>query len=61
MTSEMQKHHPWCNYFMRPFEGCPMCKGLFERYPFEPGMAPGDLMKKHFPENVLRDSSGRNT
>jgi hypothetical protein len=46
---EWQKHHIWCNYFMRPAKDCKMCKGLREKYP-EKGLAPDELLNKHFPK-----------
>ncbi len=47
-------HHPWCNFFMRPREGCKMCEGLFKDYPIKPGESTDDLLKKHFPNVVKR-------
>jgi len=47
---EWEKHHPWCNYFSRPREGCKMCDRLFEGYPLKEGMTIEDLLAKHFPD-----------
>ena len=27
------KHHPWCNWFMRPRKNCSMCERLYKAYP----------------------------
>ena len=55
MTKEdYEKHHIWCNFAMfRRVEECKQCKGLFKDYPME-GLTPDELMKKHFPNNVIR-------
>ncbi len=44
------KHHPWCNYFANPAEGCKFCKPLFEKYPIKEGQTVEDLLKEHFPQ-----------
>ena len=49
-----KEHHIWCNFSMRPREGCHQCEGLWKNYPYEDAQGEGDLMKKHFPENVRR-------
>ena len=43
-------HHILCNYFMRPEEGCKMCKGLREKYPED--CSPDELIEKYFPDVV---------
>lgn len=53
-------HHPWCNFFFHPREGCMVCDGpggLWTTYPLEPGMTTIDLMKKYFPgsEDVFHE------
>ena len=48
-----QGHHPWCNLFQAPRQGCEMCEGLYQRYPVNPEDSPEDLMARHFPGNVL--------
>lgn len=45
-------HHPWCNLFTRPRKGCEMCRELFNKYPIEAGDQTGDLLRRHFPQNV---------
>lgn len=52
--SESHLHHPWCNLFMRPREGCPQCEGLFERYPCDPEDDGAALVAEHFPDVVVR-------
>jgi hypothetical protein len=46
-----KQHHVWCNFFMRPREGCWMCEELYKKYPMN-GLTPDELMAKHFPNNV---------
>ena len=53
-TNSDKEHHIWCNYFMRPREGCKMCKGLFEKYPMKPNM-----IEDYFP-NVIKVSHEEN-
>lgn len=48
------EHHIWCNWWGRPRAGCKLCERLFKEYPVYPGDKPGDLMKRHFPQNVRR-------
>jgi len=44
------RHHLWCNYFHRPVEGCKMCEGLWEKYPYDDeAEARETLHEKHFP------------
>jgi hypothetical protein len=45
--NEVEKHHPWCTWFMNPRENCGMCDRLFEAYPIE--VSVNDMVKKHFP------------
>jgi len=54
---EWKKHHPWCNYFMKPREGCWMCEDLYKRFPIEENAPIEDvdkLMKEYFPEVIKR-------
>jgi hypothetical protein len=44
------KHHLWCNWFMRKAEGCEMCDKLFAEYPYETEEEAAELYSKHFPE-----------
>lgn len=57
--AEIEAHHIWCNYYMRPREGCKLCERLFARYPYEKTddkLKDGkDLMAKHFSENIVRE------
>ena len=60
--TESNEHHVWCNHFMRPQKGCKMCEGLFKDYPYDTSDNPEkigkDLMKKHFPNVIIRRSDG---
>lgn len=47
-------HHIWCNFFTRPVDGCPMCKGLWDVYPYTSLEEEKQLMEKHFQDNVSR-------
>ena len=51
---EKTEHHIWCNYFMRPREGCKLCERLYKEYPTGK-MTPNELLKRHFP-NVIKRS-----
>lgn len=55
-VSESHLHHPWCNFFMRPREGCHQCEGLFKRFPCEPDDDGSALVAEHFPDVVVRSS-----
>ncbi len=45
----MDKHHPFCNYYMTPFpENCHQCKRLYREYPPKK-----DMIKEYFPEAKL--------
>ena len=46
-----EKHHPWCNRFLMPREGCKMCEEAYQKYPVN-GLTSNELMAKHFPDNV---------
>lgn len=54
--SENESHHIWCNWFMRPREGCTMCERLYQEYPPE-GLTPEELVKKHFPDVIIREGT----
>jgi primosomal protein N' len=43
------EHHIWCNFFMRPREGCTQCESLFSRYPDVSRENLDEAMQKHFP------------
>jgi len=49
-----KEHHVWCNYYHKPREGCEMCKRLYEAYPDTDRLTPDELLKKYFPDAVLR-------
>ncbi len=51
---EPSEHHVWCNFFTRPVEGCELCKRLWEKYPYQDGDDPDELVKKHFPDVIRR-------
>ncbi len=46
------EHHPWCNYFGAPREGCKQCEGLFARYPDVTMDNISEATKKYFPEAI---------
>ena len=48
------QHHPFCNLFGGPREGCRQCKRLYEEYSMsDPDIGePHDLMHKFFPDVV---------
>ena len=52
-------HHPWCNYFMRPREGCQMCDGMWSRYPLDGDKTAAELLAEHFPNVTARHMAGR--
>lgn len=48
-------HHIWCNFFAsRRAEDCQMCKDFWERFPYDSPDTEEGLMKKHFPDNLIR-------
>lgn len=54
LLNPSRDHHPFCNYFAQPREGCKMCEKFWAKYPMEPGMTPMDLVKKYFPDVTVR-------
>lgn len=44
------EHHVWCNFFMRPIEGCKMCERLWKEYPYNTNSDISELMAKNFPD-----------
>lgn len=48
------QHHPWCNFFGAPREGCRQCEGLYRDHPVDdPDIKePMDLMRKYFPSII---------
>ena len=54
MKDKEKEHHIWCSFFERPREGCQMCERLYKEYPMKEGETGEDLMKKHFPNNIIR-------
>ena len=50
--NEPKNHHPWCNWFTLPPEGCKMCEGLYRKYPMSPTDTADDLLERHFPDAV---------
>lgn len=50
-----ESHHIWCNYQMGDPKDCRQCKRLKERYPED--CSPGELIKKHFPNVVVREGT----
>ena len=53
MTPEA--HHPFCNYFMKPREGCSMCEKFFEQYPIEG--TPFEMVKRYFPDTIIKSET----
>jgi hypothetical protein len=49
---EFLRHHPFCNYYTKPRDGCWQCEEMFRKYPMQEGETGADLLKKHFPEQV---------
>lgn len=47
----MNRHHIWCNFFMRPREGCDICNRFFRDYPYE-GLTGHETVAKYFPEAI---------
>jgi hypothetical protein len=47
-------HHIWCNKWHNPRKGCEMCEKLYRDYPVKKGESGDELMKKHFPNNIVR-------
>ena len=41
------QHHIWCNYYMKPREGCRMCEDFFKRFPMT---ETEDMVSEHFPD-----------
>ncbi len=50
---DRQHHHIWCNYSSIPIETCKMCNGLEKNYSMD-GLAPDELLQKHFPNVIKR-------
>ena len=51
---DVEKHHPWCNYWMAgPVETCKMCACLFKLYPLNSDDTSESLMSRHFKDNVI--------
>lgn len=44
-----ERHHPFCNYFGNPREGCRQCEHMFKHYPLQDGETPFELVARHFP------------
>ena len=47
------EHHVWCHLFRLPVEGCPQCRTLWARYPYEPGEEER-LVERYFPHALAR-------
>lgn len=48
------QHHPFCNFFGAPREGCRQCQKLYDGYPMtDPDIEePRDLLRKFFPQVI---------
>ncbi len=53
---EEKEHHIWCNHYYKPREGCKMCEKFYKKYPMD-GLTQGELLKKHFPNAILREGT----
>lgn len=53
-----ERHHPFCNQFSGPREGCRMCERMFMRYPLQEGESALELIGRCFPNAVVRRSDG---
>ena len=50
---EGNEHHIWCNFFMRPREGCKLCESLYVSCPIE-GLTPDEMFEKYYPDVTIR-------
>jgi hypothetical protein len=50
LGSEVALHHPFCNFFVRPREGCRQCERLFQTCPIKPGQSPAELIAERWPD-----------
>ncbi len=48
--SNAERHHPWCNFFPLPREGCKMCGRLFRDYPLREGESVAEMIGREFPD-----------
>lgn len=44
-------HHPWCNFFFKPREGCKMCEKFYNQYPINDENANVKSFNNPFPYN----------
>jgi len=44
------QHHPFCNFFALPREGCKMCEKFYKRFPMDDVGNPTDVITKYFPD-----------
>jgi hypothetical protein len=58
MMDEKLEHHPFCNYFGTPREGCRSCERLYKLYPIDENkglMENGDdIIKKYFLDVIVK-------
>jgi hypothetical protein len=55
---EWKKHHPWCNNFLKPREGCKMCEDFYIRFPIEENASRdvvSKLAEEYFPDVVFKN------
>lgn len=54
---ESKKHHIFCNFFMRPREGCRQCEQLFKNSPYKEGEnefeAAERIIKEKYPSVIV--------
>lgn len=58
MNPEEIYHHPFCNFFGRPREGCKQCEMLYNNYPLHDDEIPDlncadRLIQEYFP-NIIK-------
>lgn len=52
-----QRHHPFCNFFSAPAEGCPQCERLNRKFPVKEGESHQEavdrILRDYFPDAVV--------
>jgi len=46
---ELERHHPFCNFFFKPRANCKQCVGLYYQWPVKPGETDAQLVARWFP------------
>ena len=48
--TDTKEHHPFCNYYMNPREGCKYCERLDrDGYEQKEGESVADMIERYFP------------